>query len=280
MTLSVQPQQELLMVGMSAKTYRIGNVVRKECHVLPGDSGITKQNLDSCKTEAEVYLILGSHRSIAKYLSTGPNKSYLELEYYPNGNLKEYLASNRANITDSHIRRWAYQMIESVAYIHSKKVRHSDIRLEQWLVDHDMNARLSDFNGSGFDDQPALALKGRMAQGLERSSHYLPRDPDEDNTVELDLFALGSALYELVTGHYPYEGLEDELIETYFQEEKFPPTEGLFLGSIIRGCWQQKFISAQDVLDASDTSLIPQSTQESSSVISILESVKSSLETF
>lgn len=243
------------MVGMSAKTYRIGNTIRKECHVLLDDTGITEQNLIACKTEADVYLILGNHRLIAKCLHIDHEEKYIELEYYPNGNLKAYLIANRANTTTTDLRRWAAQMVESIEYIHSKGVRHSDLRLDQWLVDAGLNARLSDFNASGFDAQPNLGLDGRPAQGLESPSYYLPRDPELDSTVQSDLFALGSALYELVVGQQPYEGSSHESIESFFRQGKFPSAEGLLLGDGIRGCWQKEFSSAQDILDSHEKAL-------------------------
>ena len=142
-------------------------------------------------------------------------------------------------------------MIASIAYIHSRGVKHSDLRLEQWLVDEDKNLRLSDFNGSGFSDQPHLGLKGRLAQGLESPSHCLPRDPDQECGLETDIFALGSSLYELEVGHKPYEGLSDQWIETLFQEEKFPSTDNLLHGDIIEGCWRRAFRSAKDILQYS-----------------------------
>ncbi|KAL1985996.1 hypothetical protein VTN96DRAFT_7131 [Rasamsonia emersonii] len=243
------PERELLMVGMSAKTYRIRNTVRKECHVLPDDVGITEQNMEACRNEADVYLILGKHPLIATCLSIGPHREYIDLEYYENGNLKQYINSNRASIIEADLKRWAYQMIESIAYIHSKGVRHSDIRLDQWLVDAGLNARLSDFNASGFDPQPDLGLEARPALGVESPSHYLPRDPEADNTVESDLFALGSSLYELVAGQSPYEDLSDESIESLFRKEIFPSTEELLLGEIIRNCWKRRYRSAKDILD-------------------------------
>jgi len=45
--------------------------------------------MGACKNEADVYHVLGSHPLIAKSLSVGPEKEYIELEYYPNDNLKE-----------------------------------------------------------------------------------------------------------------------------------------------------------------------------------------------
>jgi len=140
-------------------------------------------------------------------------------------------------------------MIKSVVYIHSKGVRHSDFRLEQWLVDSSLNVRLSGFNAAGFDDQPDLGMKGKPAQGLEVASHCLPRDPEADNTGISDLFALGSTLYELLAGQVPFEGQSDEFIESSFREGKFPSTEGLLLGEVIMGCWKEDFSSAEEVLD-------------------------------
>jgi serine/threonine protein kinase len=142
--------RELLMVGMAAKTYRIDNVVRKECHILEDDEHITRQNIEACETEAMIYRILGDHQRIVKCLAISPTNDYIELEYYPFDNLKIYLDENRPNVTVEDLRRWAYQMVESIAYIHSKGVLHSDLRLEQWFVDARLDVRLGDFNAAGF----------------------------------------------------------------------------------------------------------------------------------
>jgi len=98
-------KRELLMVGISAKTYRIGDTVKKECHVLLNNIAITEQNLEACKTEAEVYLILGDHPLIAQCLSIGPIKEHIKLEYYPYGNLKHYVRQNHTSITEIDLKR-------------------------------------------------------------------------------------------------------------------------------------------------------------------------------
>ena len=241
---------ELLMVGMSAKTYRIDNRVVRVCNVHPEDLAITEQNLVSCETEALVYRILGEHPRIARCLSSNPPEGWIELEFYPNGNLKAYLERKDSSISEADKKRWFIQMIESVSYLHSKGVRHGDLRLEQWLLDNDENVRLSDFNGSGFDAQPTLALKGRPALGLECSSHWLPRPNDVDSSEQTDLFALGSSLYELVAGEKPFEKMDDETIETRFGQAIFPNTEGLLFGGEIAKCWHQGFENGEELLKA------------------------------
>ncbi|OAL32765.1 hypothetical protein AYO20_07721 [Fonsecaea nubica] len=246
---------KLLMIGTSSEAYRIGNKVAKICHVLPDDPAITQQNLEACQTEALVYQILGEHPRIVRCLSWCPSQGRVELEFYPNGNLKDYLEKNYSSTTEVDEKRWAIQMIESVFYLHSKGVRHGDLRLEQWLLD-ESNARLGDFNGSGFDAQPALGLKRRPALGLECSSHWLPRPDDNDSSEQTHLFALGSSLYELMAGQMPFAGLDDHTIETRYAQRIFPNTNRLLLRIEISRCWNQEFTSAGELLDAARNTLL------------------------
>ncbi|OAG43834.1 hypothetical protein AYO21_02061 [Fonsecaea monophora] len=218
---------KLLMIGMSSETYRIGNKVANICHVLLDDPAITQQNLEAYQTESLVYQILGEHPRIGR----------VELEFYPNGNLKDYLEKNYSSTTEVDKKRWALQMIESVFYIHSKGVRHADLRLDQWLLDQG-NARL-----------------WRAAQGLECSSHWLPRPDDVDSSVQTDLFALGSSLYELMAGQMPFARIDDHTIDVRYAERIFPTTEGLSLGIEITRCWNQAFTTAEEFLNTARSKL-------------------------
>ena len=172
----------------------------------------------------------------------------LELKFYPNGNLKDYISRNNLGTTEADKKRWALQMIESVYYLHSKGVRHGDLRLDQWLLD-ERNARLCDFEGSGFDAQPTLGLEMRSARGLECLSHWLPRPDEDDSSEKTDIFALGSSLYELMAGEKPFAGMDDDTIETRFRQGTFPDTTGLILGVEISKCWNQEFKNAGELLE-------------------------------
>ncbi|KAK6369297.1 hypothetical protein LTS17_009637 [Exophiala oligosperma] len=250
MALSSQLDRDLLMVGMCAKTWRVGTRVRKEPRLDEDDDGITAQNLDAFITEANVYLILGSsHPLIAQCTFIDPQKTYIELEFYPRGNLRDYVKENCAKIDRSQREIWGVQMIQSVSYLHSKNVRHADLRLDQWLLDGTGKVRLCDFNSSGYDEQPNLGLKKKLASGLEGIGYYLPRSEDTDSSVMTDLFALGSSLYELETNERPYSYLrEDEVVEELFTRGEFPSTVGLIFGNEISSCWNQNFKSAGEIL--------------------------------
>src|SRR5271154_166326 len=86
--------------------------------------------------------------------------------------------------------------------------------VDQFLVYEDGLARLSNFAASGY--------KGHNGLGMENASHYMPRDPRQPNSVESDLFDLGSILYELITGKSPYHDRSDVEIEAPYKREEFP----------------------------------------------------------
>lgn len=248
MSLLGQPNHELLRPGIFAETYRIGDIVKKVYRKCPDDDNITQENIEAMHNEASIYILLGNHPRIAKCIFIDPSKTYVELQYYPNGNLRGFLEKHTKQIEDIRRKHWARQIVEGAEYIHAMGVRHSDFRLEQWLLDEKLNALLSDFNGSGYDSNAELGLRGSVALGAEDASHFLPRDCANDSTVESDLFALGSTLFELITGKEPYYDQPDESIEAFFREGIFPDVEGLLLGEIIKGCWTMRFLSAKEIL--------------------------------
>ena len=178
----------------------------------------------------------------------GPAFEYVELQYHPSGNLKDHVAQNKHQISGLETKRWARQMIEGVEYIHTMGVRHSDLRLDQWLLDSAMNARLTVFDGSGFDGKPSLRISETKAMGIEEASHFLPKDLEPKNTSTSPLFVLGSSLYELAVGQRPYPDLDDAETDDHYRAATFPPVEHLLLGIVMVGCWNTEFASTQGVI--------------------------------
>jgi serine/threonine protein kinase len=157
--------------------------------------------------------------------------------------------------------KWFRQIIEAVEVIHRYGVIHSDLALRQFFDDDELNIRLGDFNSSQYPEHPAL--------GYEKATHCLPRDYAQPNTVLSDLFALGSTLFELVTGKAPYAEFypvefrdiapshiqiltraqqrraADAEVETRFRNVQFPDVSHVFQGDIILGCWSGRFSSAE-----------------------------------
>jgi serine/threonine protein kinase len=99
-----------------------------------------------------------------------------------------------------------------------------------------------------------------LLDGLARESTkaYLPRDGGSSVTsVKTDIFALGCTIYSLMTGHEVFPDLDhfedEEEIESRFRDGLFP-TDSQPCFAITEKCWNQQYLSADEILH--DLSLV------------------------
>jgi serine/threonine protein kinase len=234
--------ENLIAAGIFTCVHRISDTrVRK----VPRNN--EANNIQAMRNEANIYTLLGPNDHIAICTSIGMTVDYVELAWAVHGTLEEYIKRHASCLTNDFRLQKAREVIEAVQYIHLRGVIHSDLCLRQYLLYEDLHARLSDFAASGYLKCDAL--------GMENASHYMPRDPDLPNTVQSDIFALGSTLYELMTGEIPYYGKSDNEIQSLYEEAIFPCTNEILCGDIILNSWRRNFSSSDEVLTAFDNLL-------------------------
>lgn len=186
----------------------------------------------------------------------GPHPSGLLLVEASHGNLQCYLHEHNASIPFCLRQKWFIQAVESIAFIHSRGVIHSDLRPENFLIHGTtLDLWLCDFGGSTCEE---LALS---AKKLPDSGFFNPKLPWEP-TFTVDIFSLGSVLYAIVKGHWPFrtgtgtfastEEMEEYevSVDACFASGEFPSVEGLFGGDIILGCWDGTFSQASEIMAA------------------------------
>jgi len=161
----------------------------------------------------------------------------LILEYMPNGNLKEYLESHAATITLHQRLQWVADAAEALQLVHSHNIIHCDVKPENFLLDSELRLRIVDFSGSCID--------GKGSFVLENTRFFLPRSWEEPCTVLTDLFALGSSIYEIMTGSQPYKELTDGEVESRFKKRHFPAIDNIPYGDVIKKCWLSELDSAE-----------------------------------
>lgn len=173
------------------------------------------------------------------------------------GSLQHFLDSQNHTIPLYLQKKWVRQAIESVAYIHSLGVIHCDLRPDNFLVHAtsptDLELWLCDFGGSVCE---ALDLDGG---GLPDAGFSDPNSCGM-STPATDIFSLGSVLYTIITGHWPFrdpgglfhsmEEMEqyESRVDGLFKKGIFPDTKGLLGGEIMLGCWTQKYSNVDDIL--------------------------------
>lgn len=136
---------------------------------------------------------------------------YMILEYYPSGDLFEYVTKNR-NLKVSESLRIFTQLLGAVNYLHKSGCCHRDLKLENILLDKHMNVKLSDF---GFTRELPLAQHGARSMlseycgtGAYMAPEIVKRIPYSG--IKIDIWALGVILYTMLTGEMPF----DDSLET------------------------------------------------------------------
>ncbi|KAI9746685.1 MAG: hypothetical protein M1818_000399 [Claussenomyces sp. TS43310] len=197
-------------------------------------------------TENRIYKRLGNHDRLVKVIAWDPEECALTMEYMPNGCLKDYLRAHNHSISVAQRFRWAQEAAMGLQLLHSVNVVHCDVEPRNFLLDADLALKIADFSGSSLEGSPASACPG---------TRFLPPDFDwsSEPTAQDDLFGLGSTIYTIMTGRYPFQNLGSDKVQKLYMARKFPDVREIPCAEIIQRCWRSEFSSAQDVYNCIPT---------------------------
>lgn len=245
----------------SASVLKGGTVWYEQREALGPVKGMEESD-ERARKEASVYETLGQHDRILNYLglevaamdgaSTMPKAWAIRLERSPYGSLREYLLDNSANPPAERIRLGlAAQFAQGVAYLHERGIVWGDISARNALLFDNWRIKLCDFADSDvMDDYP------NDWHGCE--VRYCPPGSDRPHchdvdTMNREIFALGTAIYEIVEWKVPYgpetEVSEDEVIAALVDGRLPRLTSTNPAESIIRRCWGSMYESSLQVVD-------------------------------
>jgi serine/threonine protein kinase len=198
-----------------------------------------KQSLRDIELEHRIYQRIGSHDRFLRMEAYSPEDGLI-LEYMSNGNLRQRLREASLGATVHQRLQWAHDAAEAVDVLHGHGIIHCDLKPENFLLDSALRLRVIDFSGSSID--------GGWASAFESVRFCLPRPWDEKSTIVTDIFALGSTIFEIMTGKEPYEDLLDDEVEERFRQGIFPSVNTICCGEIIIACWHAEVKSAAEVM--------------------------------
>ena len=237
-------------------------------YYLPGDSPKACKSFNKeCfhthfPVEKEAYERFSAHdhpSSILKYYGIHDSiPAGIILELAEKKNLNKYRWDKKhcqypSDPAPEILYRWAGQAAEALEFAHSLGVFNSDIHCVNFFLDQDLNLKVGDWAGASIDgsrSHSSYRLRYRMfdADGADvaRATGI---------TVRTEVFALGTALYFMVTCEEPWPDLREpedrEEIKRRIGAKEFPDTSLLpVLGSVVLRCWYVEFTSMTEVLCA------------------------------
>lgn len=199
--------------------------------------------------EAKIYGILGSHPRFIDFFGRDTDGALI-LEYMRQGTVRDYLQSHN-EISQAQRFQWALQATEGLSILHSKAIIHCDFSPRNLMLSEDLQIKVADFGGASLNRSSTLAM------GSVRFQH--PSGSPQRPAAFIDIFSLGSTIYEIITGNIPYEDVSTDGVKQLYALSQFPDLTGVLVSGVIRRCWMLEFkgvADAYELLSKTDTSAL------------------------
>lgn len=149
-----------------------------------------------------------SHRNVRRILAAGRWNGllYMVTEYINGSSLKGVI-EQEGPISQKKAVDYALQIAAGIEHAHLKNIIHRDIKSQNVLVSLDGTVKLVDFGIARVVSQKTRTMGGRDIVG---SVHYISPEQARGTVVDsrTDIYSFGVVLYEMFTGHVPFEGGE------------------------------------------------------------------------
>jgi len=151
------------------------------------------------------------------------NLVFIIMEFVKGGLLFDF-CQTMGTMGEDHGRFFMHQMIDALDYMHGLRCVHRDLKLENILVDDNLNLKIADFGFACYKSIDNLkSYRGTMtymAPEIKEGKVY--------NGTQVDLFSVGVILFIIVQGIFPFKEARKEeyfynliltgQISTYFEK--------------------------------------------------------------
>ncbi|KAF8634471.1 hypothetical protein AX15_000912 [Amanita polypyramis BW_CC] len=175
------------------------------------------------------------HPNVVEYygIEVHRDRVYIFEEYCQGGSLAQLLEHGRIE-DEGIIQVYTMQMLEGLAYLHSKGIVHRDIKPDNILLDHLGVIKFVDFGAakilaknqrsiqrsrrgtewSSYSQMPSLNGVGVMSNGLTGTPMYMSpeviKNDKRGRHGAMDIWSLGCVVLEIATGKKPWSNLDNE----------------------------------------------------------------------
>ena len=156
------------------------------------------------KREVEVNKKL-NHPNVVNSIDSGfvSGISYIAFEYVDGQTLKEMIADHGKMQQDEAVH-CALSILAALSHAHQRGIIHRDVKSQNVMITRNGQVKIADFGIAGLADTKTLTSDGNVMG----SAHYFSPEQAKGMraTSASDLYSVGIILYEMLTGHVPFEG--------------------------------------------------------------------------
>ncbi len=163
---------------------------------------------------------------------------------------------------------YSRQLCDALVYMHSEKVVHRDLKPENVLVTEDGTLKIMDF-GIALDESARRLTWSGLSSTIGTPDYMAPEQVSgRRGDVRTDIYAMGTILYEMLTGELPYAGssnvyammkaktTEDPQPPSAFRPDLDPHLEEIILHAIERAPRDRYQTAAEMLKDLQDPSQV------------------------
>jgi eukaryotic-like serine/threonine-protein kinase len=147
-----------------------------------------------------------NHSNIIRLLTPKrKSRMYIAMEYVDGVSLRAIMRDKRPLDVDRALDI-ARQICSALVYMHSQGVIHRDLKPENILITEGGRVKIMDF-GIALDESARRLTWSGLSSTIGTPDYMAPEQVSgRRGDVRTDIYALGTMLYEMLTGNLPFEG--------------------------------------------------------------------------
>jgi len=130
-------------------------------------------------------------------------QQFLVMEYVDGSDLKKYI-QDHAPLSNNEVVRIMEEVLSAMTLAHQQGIVQRDLKPQNILLTKDGTVKVTDFGIAVAFAETSLTQTNSMLGSV----HYLSPEQARGSkaTVQSDIYAMGIMLFEMLTGHIPYDG--------------------------------------------------------------------------
>jgi serine/threonine protein kinase len=185
------------------------------------------------------------HPNVIRVLTPGrKSRMYIAMEYIDGVSLRSMMRDKRPLDTAKALDI-ARQICSALVYMHGQGVIHRDLKPENILVTESGQVKIMDF-GIALDESARRLTWSGLSSTIGTPDYMAPEQVSgRRGDARTDIYALGTMLYEMLTGNLPFDGdnvyslmraktNEDPIPPSRYQPDLDPHHEEIVLHAIAR----------------------------------------------